>query len=93
MSVVWKYELAIKDEQQIWMPEGAELLHVADQYGRIALWVRVIPNGRRDVFRRILIRGTGHPVGSESYVGTVVTAGGSLVRHVFDGGEGKLVAR
>jgi hypothetical protein len=87
MSEVWKYTLEIEDEQSIAMPEGAELLHVGDQYGKLALWARVIPTGEREVRRVILIRGTGHPIWSQPYIGTVVTANGSLVWHVFDGGE------
>lgn len=87
MSEVWKFELAIDDEQKVPMPEGAELLHVAEQYGKIALWARVIPTGQPVANRVILMRGTGHPIWTQPYVGTVVTAGGALVWHVFDGGE------
>ena len=92
MSVVWKYALEIADEQEIVMPQGAELLHVADQEGGIgitslALWARVIPTGQPDVRRSIIIRGTGHPIWTQPYVGTAVTAHGALVWHVFDGGE------
>lgn len=93
MSEVWKFTLEITDEQEVVMPEGAELLHVADQYGKLALWARVIPTGQRDVARSFLIRGTGHPIWTQPYVGTVVTAGGSLVWHVFDGGERPTSAR
>lgn len=87
MSEVWKYALEITDEQQIDMPEGAELLHVAEQYGTLTLWARVIPTGQPVVKREIIVRGTGHPIWTQAYVGTVVTAAGALVWHVFDGGE------
>lgn len=87
MSVVWKYTLTIDDEQEIVMPEGAELLHVAEQHGQLALWARVIPTGQPNVRRVILIRGTGHPIWTQPYVGTIVAAAGVLVWHVFDGGE------
>lgn len=87
MSEVWKFTLAIEGEQDVVMPEGAELLHVAEQYGKLALWARVIPTGQREVARTILIRGTGHPVWTQPHIGTVITAGGELVWHVFDGGE------
>ena len=85
-STVWKYELPIADEQWIAMPHGAELLHVAEQYGKVALWARVTPS-ERGIERLILIRGTAHPIETQPYIGTVVTAGGSLVWHIFDGGE------
>lgn len=90
MIAVWKYALEIADEQEIVMPWGAELLHVADQEGGIgtplALWARV-NTAQPEVRRLILIRGTGHSVDWQPYVGTVVTARGALVWHVFDGGD------
>lgn len=86
MSEIWKYELRIADEQILEMPEGAELLHVAEQHGTLNLWARVIPTGQ-DIERRvILIRGTGTPIWSQRHIGSVLTAGGDLVWHVFDGG-------
>lgn len=87
MSVVYKYPLRIDDEQIVTMPEGAELLHVAEQRGELMLWARVIPTGQRTVARTILIRGTGAPIWTQPHVGTVITEGGALVWHVFDGGE------
>lgn len=87
MSEVWKFTLDVTGEQFVEMPADADLLHVAEQYGKLALWALVIPTGQRQVERRILVRGTGHSVWPFPYVGTVVTAGGSLVWHVFDGGE------
>lgn len=88
MKVVWKFDLEIMDDQAVEMPEGAELLAVADQYGSfrdLTLWARVDPDAEPER-RVILICGTGHPVGDEPHVGSVITAGGALVWHVFDGG-------
>lgn len=87
MSEVWKFTLRIDDQQAVEMPEGAELLHVHEQYGSLALWALVIPTGQRTVSREILIRGTGTPIWTQPYVGTAVCAHGALVWHVFDGGE------
>lgn len=87
MSEVWKFVLDIVDEQEVAMPQDAELLHVAAQYGKLALWARVIPTGQAEASRLILIRGTGTPIWQQPHVGTVFTHGGSLVWHVFDGGE------
>jgi hypothetical protein len=86
LNTVWKFSLEITDDQIVEMPEPAELLHVAEQYGRLMLWARVDPVAPL-VNRLILIRGTGHSVGSQPHVGTVGQAGGYLVRHVFDGGR------
>lgn len=86
MSEVWKFPLAIDDEQTVYMPEDADLLHVAEQAGTLCLWARVIPTGQRTVGRVIVIRGTGHPIWTQPHVGTVLASNG-FVWHVFDGGE------
>lgn len=87
---VFKYPFVVTDEQYLKMPRGAELLHVEDQDTQIAgllcLWARVDPYAET-VERLIIVRGTGHEVGQEPHVGTVLTKGGMLVWHVFDGGE------
>lgn len=80
---VYKYELAITDDQEIEMPQGAELLYVAMQYGKLQLWARVFPDSRI-VRRRFRVAGTGHPDARGRYVGTIL---GQLVWHVFDRGE------
>lgn len=88
MSFVWKFPLAIEDQQLVEMPKGAELLHVGEQHGTLALWALVNPTGgQKLVRRRIFVRCTGHRLWTHPYVGTVVMAGGDLVWHVFDGGE------
>lgn len=84
---VWKFDLHIEDEQVVAMPEGSELLHVGNQTGaieRFTIWARVDPSNPV-VNRRILGRGTGHPIGDEPHIGT--TDNGPLVWHIFDGGE------
>ncbi len=87
MKTVWKYELEITDFQVREMPVGAEMLHVADQYGKLALWARVDPDAPK-ASRAIFIRGTGHGEIADfwPYVGTVVSSD-TLVWHVFDGLE------
>lgn len=86
---VWKYEVAVTDTQDVEMPGGAELLHAGTQddfASTVTVWARVNP-ATPDVRRRLLIRGTGHVIGDEPYVGTVVFRAPALVWHVFDGGE------
>jgi len=85
-KTIWKYPLEIEDEQEITMPEGASILSVADQGGRLCMWVLVNPNarGRKHIIR---IYGTGHPCPNNieflEHLGTVVMSSGNLVWHVF----------
>ncbi len=86
MSEVWKFPLAIEDAQAIPMPADADLLFVAVQNEQLCLWARVIPTSEVRT-RQIIIRGTGHPIWQQPYIGSALMADGSLVWHVFDGGE------
>lgn len=90
---VWKFEINLLggDDAEFQMPQGARLLHVGVQSGQfpyvVAIWALVNPT-MPTVRRRLYVRGTGHvvPEGVE-YVGSTITANGSLVWHVFDEGE------
>jgi len=90
MFTVWKYTLPVDDDQWIEMPADAEILFVASQRNEISflsLWAKVDPS-RPMVNRRILIRGTGHPLEVDvAYIGSVIVADGDIVWHVFDGYE------
>ena len=86
MKTIYKYALAVEDEQDVPMPKGAELLHVDVQQDQACLWARV-DDQAETATRRIIIHGTGHPAGDEPYVGSFMILGGSFVGHVFDGGE------
>jgi hypothetical protein len=86
MKMIYKYPLAIVDDQTITMPEGVHLLTVQEQNGALCLWAMVNPEARpREVRLRVI--GTGHPIpdGLEGYswLATAQTAGGRLVWHVF----------
>lgn len=85
MRTIYKYPLRIVDEQTVRMPIGAELLSVQMQNGLPCLWATVDPDlGERS--RRILIRGTGHPLtGQEGrHISTFQMQGGALVFHAFE---------
>ena len=82
---VFKYVLPIEDNPTISMPQGAQLLHVADQYGALCVWALVNPEAP-PMHRRFRVAGTGHPEAVGVYVGTALMLGG-LVFHVFDRGE------
>lgn len=85
---VFKEALEVVGEQTISIPEGASLLHVDIQDGALCAWFMCDPSSRK-VGRVILIYGTGHECKSQAHchIGTVLAKGGSLVLHVFDGGE------
>lgn len=78
------------------MPRGAELLHVAEQDGRVMLWAEM-DTDELLVRRMVFIVGTGQPIRSLAgmrpprYVGTAQIPNplgiGGFVWHVFDGGE------
>lgn len=84
MKAILKFPLDVTDSQVIVMPEGAAILCVQAQHDNICLWALVTPNRPREkrVFR---IHGTGHPCDEEgNYIGTVQTADGAFVWHVFE---------
>jgi hypothetical protein len=84
-DTVWKFTLP-DPTNKVAMPAGAEVLHVAEQDGRIALWARVDPGMFDRVTRTFHVVGTGTPIpkGPSGFRGTAVAAGGSLVFHVFE---------
>ncbi len=87
---VYKYSFIISDGVTLMLPQGAELLHVAQQHDlhELCVWARVDPS-RPKVPRCINVRGTGHPDADGIYVGTVILRGGAIVLHVFDAGEAR----
>ncbi len=83
---IWKYTLAVQDEQTISLPSGAQVLSVQTQGGVVCLWAMVDP-AMPKVERMVYVRGTGHPISMEigpvDFVGTVQLFAGDLVWHVF----------
>lgn len=87
-TTIWKYALAIEDEQVLELREGADALCVEVQRGVPCLWVLLDPAAPRQR-RLILTAGTGHQrndLAGERYIGTYLFAHENLVFHVFDGG-------
>jgi len=96
-TTVYRYPLKLEDEQVIEMPAGAEILHVARRenhrvmlgvagvHDAIELWARVDPDQPVQP-RHIRVAGTGHLLGDDELVhlGTVQTAEGRLVFHIFE---------
>lgn len=72
------------------LPVGAKILHVGDQKGAgdsLDFWFETEPDLEETEVRMVRVFGTGHlmPLMGEGWwhVGTVVTAGGKLVWHVY----------
>ena len=82
---IWKYQLAMIDDQKIEMPRKARILSVQVQDDVPCLWALVDDDAPTEQ-RAVRIAGTGHRVSgwsAENFVGTVQLAGGTLVFHVF----------
>lgn len=88
MEKILKYPLAIKDKQEIWMPEGSKILSVQEQYKELFVWV-LADMDKPVRGHTFAIHGTGHPLPEihdyyKYYVATVLMNGGALVWHVFN---------
>lgn len=84
MQKIYKYKIEVIDEQDIQIPNGAEILSVTEQYGDIVLYANV--DSEADLIPyHISIRGTGHnAVGlKHKFLGTVKLVDGALMFHVF----------
>lgn len=84
METIWKYELEVIDTQEIFIPNGFEVLAIKTQHGKPCLWARVDPE-RSKLNAEIRIHGTGHdvPETTGKYLGTFQIHDGELVFHVF----------
>jgi hypothetical protein len=80
---IWKYNLAILDEQVVKLPIHSVPLSVGEQNEALYVWIRVDSDFKETDFT-FSIRGTGHRLtGNEGdFLGTVVMSYG-LVWHVF----------
>lgn len=83
MKTIFKYELAITDNQYLCIPSPAEILHVGEQNGKLMLWA-VVDNGLEMISIGISIFGTGNPASTlgKTHIGTVQMSNG-LVWHIF----------
>lgn len=84
-TVIYKYDLTATDEQQVALPDAAQLLTVQAQRDTPRLWARIDPAQARSRWLHVRIFGTGHPIAGDpgDYLGTFQIHGGSLVFHVF----------
>lgn len=80
---IWKFPLAITDQQAISMPSYADIVSVQRQGDSLCLWAIVAPENpqqRRD----IRIVGTGHPMPDDRLVFIATVQDGPFVWHVFE---------
>lgn len=85
MTTIWRFNLAITDEQTISMPAHARILAVGVREGNLCLWARVDPEMTLEQ-RCFRILGTGNPIEpplrGETYLGTADM--GMFVWHVWE---------
>lgn len=81
-QVIWKFPMTLSAHQIVEMPDGAQTLHVAEQYGKITLWALASPDMEKRQYIFYVV-GTGHAVPAEAgrYLGTAHVDG--FVWHVF----------
>ena len=86
---IWKFDIGESFDSWMEMPKGAKILSVQIQKGRLCLWAIVNPDAER-VPRHIVVVGTGHELGfcNGAFINTIQMAGGDLIWHIFDLGEG-----
>jgi len=96
-KTIWKYEVGTEDRIRVSMPEGAQILKVANQREEdttFCIWALVNPNNEPET-RTFRVYGTGHkiimdydPKNKQTYIGSYFLKKGNLVFHVFEQTEG-----
>lgn len=82
-QLIYKYQLDLKEEQEIYVPIGSSFLTVQLQNGIPCLWAKVSEYAAK-VSETILIVGTGFTVPPVTeYLGTFQLEEKGLVFHVF----------
>lgn len=86
MITIYKYTLS--PDILVEMPEGSQILTIAEQKNEVCMWVKV--NTQKPmIHRRFVVFGTGHEIPKDvdkflKYAGTAHGVDGSLVFHVFE---------
>lgn len=88
MRTIWKYALDSSDEQEIELPLESIILSAAFQDSQLVLWAMVDPHEQKREPRKLVLRGTGHPlrVGNLKFISTAFynTRHQQLVFHLFE---------
>ncbi|MCK5236178.1 MAG: hypothetical protein KAR06_04250 [Deltaproteobacteria bacterium] len=86
MKTIYKFPVAIMDEQPFHLPEDAELLSVVEQRGSVVLYVLADFSQPSNVRHTIKIFGTGHSINENEgykFLDTVKMGDGILMWHIF----------
>jgi len=83
MKTIYKYELALTDEQTISLPADAEILDIQQQGQDLCAWVKLDTDmPERD--RKITICGTGNPISDLTLAHIATVQIGAMVWHFFE---------
>ena len=90
-KAIFKYKLAVANDQELTMPLGAKILKVDTQHGDIVLWALVSPREQQVLTRKFKVFGTGHPITESNdsisrckHLDSVQQHSGTFVWHVFE---------
>lgn len=87
METIWKFPFEIKDDIEIEMPSGSEILTVQMQGRMACIWAKVSDDSPK-IKRHFQVFGTGIPIPKihklRSYIGTFQLLQGQLVFHLFE---------
>lgn len=84
MIRVLKYTLHEHGASIIPLPRGSVLLHIGDQQGALQLWAQVNDQAPLESRKFATIYTGFDEVPHGRYVGTAISQGGNVVRHVFE---------
>lgn len=89
MKTIYKYPIQITDDQEISMPQGAQVIHAGlDPQGVPCVWALVDTRNEPEPLS-ILIHGTGNPMADTPHKHVSSFTQGQFVWHVFLGGTDK----
>lgn len=83
MKTIWKYQLSVNDQEQVFhIPGWGGVAHVADQADQVTVWCHV-DTEKPEYLARFLITGTGtkSPTNDFVFVGSALC--GDFVWHVW----------
>lgn len=81
---ILKFTIQDHGTEKVAMPHGARIIHVAEQGQALQLWAVCLPSAPLE-YRLVHVVFTGHDYVDWNWhhVGTVLSSGGNIVRHVF----------
>ena len=84
MRTIFKYDLII-GYNSLYLPDGYKVVHVAEQYGNLTMWVEQPDMQHSASAHTFQVYGTGHQISDDRavHVGTALMTSG-LVWHVYE---------